>query len=862
MIWVLLMLCCGLLCSPKVNAQIIIDGNTSDWDAMHANSDDYPTYGHVQDLYGNGVVDNQFAEGQKDIIPAENWKWSLSQTKGKNDIANGAVVIIDGKVYFAGDRSKVVGAAQIGFWVFLDGTSPQPLDNKGKGTFSPAHNVSPGDILILADFSGGGRYATITVYQWVGSGGNAEDPQFNLLTTDANVAQNNSGSVPVPAGWGYGSASYETNAFYEGYVDLSTIIGNTNLSTICDSYFLLETRSSPSLTASLDDFVGGTFITTPSLQSTTLSICNNQETVELCVADLPGTKYEWFLDSLLQHKLTLDTTACVEISISGLPAVNTFYVTANNGYCTSTKTKSILNIHTVVLVCPLTKDEVSCQTQAEINAKFDTWLASATVVGTNLEIQNDWGGTYPSACGGSITVNFWVGGDCPQNCSSTFTVESDTEAPVIAALGDYTLEGCNTDWPATLSTSWSDNCDGENQSITSDGGVDGASEGCLQSRVYTFNVMDACGNPATSQTTVWRQYDMTAPQIVGVDDYTLCDEDAPMMIIAQWTDNCSDGGDVTAHSQVYSTTACDTIYSYTFDVMDECGNSASKTIYVTKSTTKYDNCETAIAKLDGDYGSDARCFIEDGFNRWGWTNLIREEGTYTLPLYAGAAQCNTNKGALVGNVIVDYSGGMVSVEYQIFEGFVMSEAHIYIGCEPYPTMKNGKQTVAPGQFTFNGGMLEHVNGLRAEFNSVSGSFYIIAHAVTCGVVCSCGSEVPIVAGGYETMYLGIDCMMDEVVTIPEEKATDSSMLKTGVKAYPNPFSKMVQFEFTPTEDGLATIEIYDMLGSLKAVVYKNQVKAGAQYNAKFDGSDYAGGMYTYRFILNNQIIKGVIVKGK
>src|SRR5262245_13741704 len=85
---------------------------------------------HVQDPFGNGVLDNQFTQGSKDFFFAADWRWEIGQTKAKNDLQNGAAAIMNpgtvldanGAVVgggpflvFAGDRSSNNGDAQIGF---------------------------------------------------------------------------------------------------------------------------------------------------------------------------------------------------------------------------------------------------------------------------------------------------------------------------------------------------------------------------------------------------------------------------------------------------------------------------------------------------------------------------------------------------------------------------------------------------------------------------------------------------------------------------------------------------------------------------------------------------------------------------
>src|SRR4030095_16414841 len=152
-------------CTPA--GTIVIDGNPCDWNL--ANFSTFPIRSYQQDAFGNGVVDSQFTEGSKDFFEAHDLRWSVSQTKAKNDIANGAAVLVGTTLYFAGDRTSNNGDAQIGFWFYQNGTGPV-IQPDGTHNFAPDHAV--GDLLVLADFTNGGTFATVTVYEWVGTGGN------------------------------------------------------------------------------------------------------------------------------------------------------------------------------------------------------------------------------------------------------------------------------------------------------------------------------------------------------------------------------------------------------------------------------------------------------------------------------------------------------------------------------------------------------------------------------------------------------------------------------------------------------------------------------------------------------------------
>jgi len=135
------------------------------------------------------------------------------------------------------------------------------------------------------------------------------------------------------------------------------------------------------------------------------------------------------------------------------------------------------------------------------------------------------------------------------------------------------------------------------------------------------------------------------------------------------------------------------------------------------------SCETTFGKAqtEGEDGTST-CFIELedlNANRWGWSVKLPGEGTYTFDIWGGAGQCDLSKGTLVGTAEVNYSGGTVDVVYTLNDGFAQNEVHTYAGYDPVATNeKNGKPTVAPGQYAIGTGL--------------SGEIYVILHSVICG----------------------------------------------------------------------------------------------------------------------------------
>jgi hypothetical protein len=137
------------------------------------------------------------------------------------------------------------------------------------------------------------------------------------------------------------------------------------------------------------------------------------------------------------------------------------------------------------------------------------------------------------------------------------------------------------------------------------------------------------------------------------------------------------------------------------------------------------DCETAYGRL----GGNNTCFIDLGFDNWGWTNGPLGPGTYVMELWAGAGQCDTSKGALVGTVTVVYNGSSVTVTYDLFsEECWLTETHLYVGSTPTP-LKKGVPTVAPGQYPYQHELDEASSDSFTV--SASGNIYVIAHAVVC-----------------------------------------------------------------------------------------------------------------------------------
>jgi len=205
--------------------------------------------------------------GSKDINDISDWRYKDGSVPDKDDITNAYAAAYNHNnelvVYFGADRFANDGDAQMGFWFFQENVTLNP-----DGTFNGNHAV--GDVLILANFTGGGTEVTIEILEWVGSGGDQKGGTLQLISSGSgNCASASAGSqycaitnlVPETSPWPYTPKSGNPNkfpiaSFFEGGANITQIF---NGMTPCFASFLAETRSSSSVTAQLKDFVLGSF---------------------------------------------------------------------------------------------------------------------------------------------------------------------------------------------------------------------------------------------------------------------------------------------------------------------------------------------------------------------------------------------------------------------------------------------------------------------------------------------------------------------------------------------------------------------------------------------------------------------------
>jgi len=244
----------------------------------------------------NSGSDNTFlGSASKDTMDISQWGWNPHGVQDKADIFHAfaaAYHLNNGHtaIYAGMDRYGNSGDTTAGFWFVQDSTfalctgfhqaaSPSGTVTNNActaaGTFVGQH--FDGDMLIVSDFTTGGKVSTINIFLWQGGGlvlsetrspapcdlsdGNAE--LCGVVNNAYAQALVKSGNKTAPAlqkvdvatgGWSFtdkgGHTAYQTGEFLEIAVDLEAIFG---ANVPCFSNFFAETRSSTSDTASLSD---------------------------------------------------------------------------------------------------------------------------------------------------------------------------------------------------------------------------------------------------------------------------------------------------------------------------------------------------------------------------------------------------------------------------------------------------------------------------------------------------------------------------------------------------------------------------------------------------------------------------------
>ncbi|HZN82429.1 MAG TPA: hypothetical protein VFC01_22530, partial [Mycobacterium sp.] len=387
-----------------------------------------------------------------------------------------------------------------------------------------------GDFIVSVDFSGGGNNGQVSLRTWEANAGapcgyaysNPIPDQLGPLgfaCTNTNPLDDKA-DVPVTApcqAWQPSSqcqlgANYETRQFIEVIVNLSDAGVFDDLVCGANSTLMYKSRSAPSFTAELKDFIRTEFQILPPPPCAIVgpdSVCPGA-TAQFCGPD--GFIYSWTATGATI--ISGDPTAqCVTVQAGSTCGSYTVELTVSDATsCSGTceKTVNVTDTSNPVLVGVPTGGDLGCNPTppscATVTATDDC-DASPTVTCVP--------GTITGTCNKSQTFTYTATDDCGNSAVSTatYTWKEDTTNPVLVGVPTGGDLGCNPTPPTCGNVTATDNCDGTRPVTCTPGTITGE---CLKSQTFTYSAVDLCGNSASSSATYTWKEDTTNPVLVGV----------------------------------------------------------------------------------------------------------------------------------------------------------------------------------------------------------------------------------------------------------------------------------------------------------------------------------------------------------
>jgi hypothetical protein len=83
-----------------------------------------------------------------------------------------------------------------------------------------------------------------------------------------------------------------------------------------------------------------------------------------------------------------------------------------------------------------------------------------------------------------------------------------------------------------------------------------------------------------------------------------------------------------------------------------------------------------------------------------------------------------------------------------------------------------------------------------------------------------------------------------------------------VNAYPNPYTNVVNFQFSSPKAGNAVLEVYDMMGRKLAVVYQGNVSANIPVSVKYNVPSLSRVALVYKLTVDTKSVRGNILPDK
>jgi hypothetical protein len=128
------------------------------------------------------------------------------------------------------------------------------------------------------------------------------------------------------------------------------------------------------------------------------------------------------------------------------------------------------------------------------------------------------------------------------------------------------------------------------------------------------------------------------------------------------------------------------------------------------------------------YEPMVKCFLDYGFDTFGWTNgAMNPNETFlsTYELWINVAGCDISKAIKVGEIRLHYFAGTATATFTLLPGYTMSKSAMYMGNDMFPKI-GGVNTIDPANYPYK----HDLSGAATDsyvVNGLSGNIYVIGY---------------------------------------------------------------------------------------------------------------------------------------
>jgi len=545
---------------------------------------------HVRDPFNSTATDLIFAGGKKWFDDPNTWEWATSKPSSKTDINNALLHVgtdTNGHVWVvvSADRLSTSGDSYIDFEFLQNPLTRNTNDNKFTSA-GPHGGRTTNDVLLSLAFTGGGDVPDFFVWCWQRSGSSyVYVAKTTNLAPGRVFASLNTNSTPVPYG-AFGGTNYAANAFAEGAVDLTALLGGFDpCLSVGFKTIMIKTKASASSSASIEDFVdpiqynlnvgpradaGPDQTRCTEGNSTTFPIQG-----QAGAGFYPVSNATWSVvsgDVTIEDTNSLSTTA----HVTSANAVLRLTVVQING---CTETDDVVLWVAPLPDCSITGASTTCP---GLNAQFTgpagmnsyAWTISGSGTISGPANQRTVTVAAGTVCGGSFTLSLNVTSNQCSSACNTQVLLADATPPVLNAPADRILEcPADTRTNATGSATATDDCGFTTVSYSDE---TNSQCGGGMSIARTWTATDRCGNTASHVQNITLR-DTTAPLLACPPNRTLeCPAD-------------------TSPASTGSATASDACSSFTISFSDLTSNSCAGTKVIWRTWAAVDACSNAAS---------------------------------------------------------------------------------------------------------------------------------------------------------------------------------------------------------------------------------------------------------------------------